>query len=456
MMEMFHSQQPDRQQLKEFAPTDLRVGLYVILNCSWFVHPFPTKNFQITSKAQIQTIRGLGMKSVTVDLGKSDPAVVKSLSNGSANGGAPASTPSPSAATPASGPESAAGDPPPVETVSPMEQYVKGLEKAEQALGKHLQNGAQFMKELSTASPQGFANIKQIVGDLGSMIGQDGNIGAILSTLNPEEPGDFNTTHAMNVCALSMVVGKHLKLEADKLRALGLGALYHDAGEGKLPLTIRKAQGQLTAEQQRQFEEHPILGIKLAAKDPGFPALAFTVIQEHHERLDGSGYPFGLKANKVSFLSQIVMVIDEYDELINPRDRAKAMAPAEALSHLRAQRQKQLSQDIVTALEQSLGQYPPGSIVELSDQSIGMVLSLGEPDRSRPTIILYEAAAPSDKPHMVDLASDTTLTINRAVPKSAVPPPAAQYLDFGHWASYFVRSLHGEPEPVSDEFPKAA
>jgi HD-GYP domain-containing protein (c-di-GMP phosphodiesterase class II) len=253
-----------------------------------------------------------------------------------------------------------------------------------------------------------------------------------------------------------MILGKQLNLEPDKLRALGIGGLFHDAGEGKLPATIRKAPGKLTSEQQRQFEEHPILGIKIAAKDPGFPALGFTVIQEHHERLDGSGYPFGLKANKLSFLSQIVMVVDEYDELINPRDPARAMPPSEALSYLFAKRQNQLSKDVMTALIQTRGVYPPGSIVQLSDGPIGLVLSLGEPDRMRPMVVVYDDVASQEKPHIVDLASVPALAISRLVPKQDIPPDAAQYLNYKRWAGYFIRGGQEAGNPAPDALPEAA
>lgn len=456
MLELFSSHALDRQQLKEVAPTDLRVGMYVILNCSWFVHPFPTKNFQLTSKTQIQTIRGLGLKTVMVDLARSDPAVVPFLSS-------PDGTGPPSAAIPAQDPSVASADAvdlptgsAPVDTLTPMDHYVKSLRKADQALNAHIQDGARLMKDMSSGASEGFAKTKQIVTDLGNLIGGEGSIGAIVSALNPEENADVNTLHALTVCALSMILGKHFKLELDRLRALGMGALFHDAGEGKLPATIRKARGRLTDEQHRQFEEHPFLGLKLAAKDPGFPALGFTIIQEHHERMDGSGYPFGLKGNKLSFLSHIVMVADEYDELINPPDPAQAMRPSDALVYLQTKRQQALPKDIVAALVETMGVNPPGSIVELSDGATGLVLSLGEPDRMRPMVVLMDAASAEEKPHIVDLASTPALTITRSLPKQEIPADTAQYLNFRRWAGYFVRSVQQVVQSDPTDLPKAA
>ena len=455
----FFSHATDRQQLKEVAATDLRVGMYVILNCSWFVHPFPTKNFQLSTKAQIQTIRGLGLKTVTVDLTKSDPAVVKDL-NGN---GAPSTTsPAPSSApagTSKDTPAAEAGETPSASPappqVNPLESYLKGLHEADRALSRHLQNSARFVKDISGGTPEGFQQTKQIVGDLGTMLNSGGSVGAILSALNPEEIEEVSALHALNVCAVSMIVGKHFQLETDKLRALGIGALLHDAGEGKLPVTIRKAHGDLSGEQRRQFEEHPFLSVKLAAKDPGFPALGFTVMQEHHERLDGSGYPFGLKANKLSFLSQIVMVVDEYDEMINPRDPSKAIAPSEALAILTTQRQTQLSKEVVTALTEILGTYPPGSIVRLSDGSMALVLSLGEQDRMRPLVVIHDPTGTSAEPRIVDLSVEQSLSITGLVPKKDVPS-GARDLNFKFCSAYFIRGIHETAQQLQEELPKAA
>jgi hypothetical protein len=126
------------------------------------------------------------------------------------------------------------------------------------------------------------------------------------------------------------------------------------------------------------------------------------------------------------------------------------LAPSEALAHVYARANKAFSENIVVALVQMLSVYPPGSIVELSDGKIGLVLSLNLEARMKPMVLLYGRTAPKDAPHIVDLAKEPNRSIVRHVPKHQIEPAMKEYLSFHRWTGYFIESSYKVfKEPVA-------
>ncbi|MBI5855604.1 MAG: HD-GYP domain-containing protein [Nitrospirae bacterium] len=453
MIDIFKARTEDTApaSLKEMPPVQLRVGMYVILNCSWFKHPFPLKSFRLTSQGQIKTILGLGLKTVTVDMGKSDGAAFRAVTERTPAEAQPQSHAAVvEADTP---PEPCIGKPPveeagwPDATPSPdpppplsIQQYGTILQKTKQTFKQELQDSSRMMKQLCSGSEEGFKTANQMVNKLNDLVKNQYNTSAIISMLNVEDLTETSALHALNVCALSMMVAKQFELSAAQIKVEGMGGLFHDVAEDQIPANILKTQGRLNSAQQRQYEEHPKLGAQIASNIPGFPDEALQIIREHHERLDGSGYPFGLKGERISLLSQIVMVVDEYDTLINPREPSHALSPSEALSELYVKRRGPISDDAIVALVQTLSVYPPGSIVELSDGSVGLVMSTNFRNRMRPMVLLYDPSVSQETPRIVNLMDDPSLAIDQLIPKHDIRPEVADYLSLKRWIGYFIHA----------------
>ena len=141
-------------------------------------------------------------------------------------------------------------------------------------------------------------------------------------------------------------------------------------------------------------------------KLPNFHYDAVDIVRQHHERLNGSGYPSGKKGDQISKLAKIVMVADEYDELCHHPDPSRSMAPPDALSHLYVKCRHTLWQDAVVALIRQLGVYPPGSLVQLNNQKIGIVTSVNFEQRLRPIILVYDDQGSPDEPIVLNLAEE--------------------------------------------------
>ena len=140
--------------------------------------------------------------------------------------------------------------------------------------------------------------------------------------------------HGRRLAAYSGTLGRHVNLSDGDLRVLRTGSLLHDVGKNALPPQVLFKCGRLSAEEFAAVKYHPIIGDLLCARVPGL-ASARPIVRHHHERLDGSGYPDGLRGDQIPLLAQIVGVVDVYDALICLRPYKPAYDPAHALDLLR-------------------------------------------------------------------------------------------------------------------------
>lgn len=140
--------------------------------------------------------------------------------------------------------------------------------------------------------------------------------------------------HSVNVCLMSMMLGRRIGLDQYRLLTLGLGALVHDAGLAKVPATVRDKPGALTDDELSLVRKHPTWGHQFLSKSSNIPDEALEIVLGHHERFDGKGYPNGLVASDIPLFARLVRVVDIYDALTSPRPHRKALAPSLAAASL--------------------------------------------------------------------------------------------------------------------------
>jgi HD-GYP domain-containing protein (c-di-GMP phosphodiesterase class II) len=242
-----------------------------------------------------------------------------------------------------------------------------------------------------------------------------------------------------------------LDLPQEVIKALGIGALFHDIGELEGGGMFIKKDSKMNKHEQQFLRNHPKNGRKMI-EGFGFPKPSLEVISQHHERLNGTGYPAGLTEDSIHLLSKIVMVADAYDELCNNPQFEKSLTPYEAISRIYAKRQDEFWEEAVLALIQNLGVYPPSSIVELSDGAFGMVTSINLRDRMRPTVMLYNSDIPREEPIIVDLQQEPTLIIKQSLRPKDVPRKVWKYLNPREMISYFAYNSEPTQTPEPQEF----
>ena len=244
--------------------------------------------------------------------------------------------------------------------------------------------------------------------------------------------------HVINVCIFALMLGVMQDLDKTALACLGVGALLHDVGQVHLPRNLVRKPSLYTAQEQRLMQAHPHLGATMLARTPRMLEDTCRIVAEHHERLDGSGYPQGLGGAAISPLSQIVAIADVYETMLGTREGRPPLLPAQAIKELYQQgRAQQLDVGLVEKMVRCLGIYPVGSLIELNTGERGIVLAINPGKALQPVVYILwdQPQQPSATPVTVDLAApvaDAPLRIIRDV-----LDPAAEGHDI---ATYFSES----------------
>ena len=215
---------------------------------------------------------------------------------------------------------------------------------------------------------------------------------------------------------------------------LALGTLAHDVGTTKVPLHIMRAKTRARHEEDF-YRQHGAYGIELAKISGVFGPLALSVLADHHEYLDGSGWPAG-KTNP-GLLARIVALVDRYDSLCSPESpEREALTPAEALSRLYRSESARFDPQLLKLLIKLLGVYPPGTLVRLNDDSLGLVVAPGS-DSLRPRVLIYSPEMTKEEAPTIDLAETGEVKIEEALRPSSLPQDVLRWMNPRQRLSYF-------------------
>ena len=248
--------------------------------------------------------------------------------------------------------------------------------------------------------------------------------------------GDRAALHSVNVTVLCLLLGKAMGLSGDGLADLGTAALLHDMGKQQLPDRVRFREEHFTPAEHKLYQSHVGQGA-LLAKKLGVSVNALLGISQHHEMSDGTGFPLGLKGDKIGPQARILALVNRYDNLCNPGNPSGALTPHEALSLIFAQMKTRFDTQTLSAFIRMMGVYPPGSVVQLVDARYAMVVSVNSSRPLRPRIIVHEPAVPKDEALIVDLEQAQDLGIKRSVRPLQLPKATIDYLSPRQRICYF-------------------
>lgn len=180
--------------------------------------------------------------------------------------------------------------------------------------------------------------------------------------------------HAINSSVLMTVFARSLQMPEADVEALALAALWHDVGKVQLDPAVLAKPGRLTAEEFREVRRHVEYGLAITDTMPGFNSLIHNAIAQHHERLDGNGYPNKLRGDEISQAGRMMAIVDSYDAMTAPRVYRGAVTAVRAFKVLRADSYALYDAALVMAFIQAIGFYPVGSLVKLKSQRLAMVI----------------------------------------------------------------------------------
>ncbi|MAM89678.1 MAG: hypothetical protein CME36_20455 [unclassified Hahellaceae] len=399
----------------------LVVGLYVDLEVAWSQHPFLFRRFKIKTLDEIHIIQSLGFSVVKVIPERSSAE--------------------PKAAAPESRPEAATS-----ETSSTMWAKKKHrIEQAEQFRNRRSELAERykeavkrvktFTQDVNSAPANAIRDADEVID---SMIGGFQEEGTLVMNLINLSDANFSLyNHALNVTVLALSLGRAMHMQPEELRQLGLGALLHDIGKVDVPGHILHKRGKLTPSEEKILESHPLLGSRLAQRIKLLPKVTVAAIEQHHEMLDGTGFPGRLKDDDIGLAGRIVAIANLYDDLCNPSDFSKALSPKAALAILYARYRNRLDNTLVERFIYTMGVYPPGTIVQLNDDSVGLVVAIVPGALLKPTVLLYNPDIPSKDALLLDLQLYNDLSIEGILKPGEYPPRIYEYFGMKERLAYF-------------------
>jgi len=417
------------------TPDQLRPGIFVMLDLSWIQHSFALNSFKIRNEEQVRELRALNLPRYRYDPLRSDAPV--ELAPGPA-------TVDPDPA-PAPAPEA---DP----AVLAQQQRLAVVAKWRDRVGHAERAFEQATVAMKNLNRNLLARPKETLEEMGTLLGQMiaaflESPDATLHVMSDKAGGEEVYYHSLNVTVLAMMLAKDMGLTPEQAREMGVGAMVHDIGLMDIPdKVLRKSPEDYNNAERSLRAMHVEYGLNLGRKI-GLSPQALTVVAQHHEMADGSGYPRAIKLFGMSPAARLVAVVNCYDNLCNPVDISKAMTPHEALSFMYAKRRDKFDPKILQLMIRCLGVYPPGSIVQLSDDRLAVVTSVNPQKPLRPWIMVYDPKVPKEQATMLDMENEPSINITKSLRPALLAPKVAAYLNPRKRVTYF---FDGGDTPTSN------
>ena len=421
---------------KPIKTEQLQPGLFIHLRESWFEHPFLFSSLKIKNVAQIESLKKAGITEVLYIPDKSD-CLPLPLDKPKEKPNAPQKP-----ATPLQ-------EDPIVkllwqikkDRIEKLKEKQENLRKCTENYNSTVKDIPNLMQNMISGSQEAVSNAKTIVTNIaGNFLRDDDSIMHLMAIKETEESIYY---HSMNVTVLALMLGAKAKLSPAEMRELGMGALFHDIGKSRIDNKVLKKTSPLTKAEQNVMHLHPQYGVEIVAKTKSFPKNAAMIILQHHEQYDGSGYPQFLKGEKISKLARITSIVNTYDNLCNNVDPEKAMNPYQALSYMYTRCKKVLDLELLSLFIRSLGVYPPGTAVMLSNEVIALVMSVNPQNPLKPSLMLYDPEVPKSEAVIFDMDDLQDVSIEKSLRAENLPPEVCDYFNYSGKANYFVDNVEG-------------
>lgn len=223
---------------------------------------------------------------------------------------------------------------------------------------------------------------------------------------------DSTLVHSVNTTVFSLLIAQQLNFSMLELRKLTEGALLHDIGKTLLRQDILFKTSPITSEEFSHIKEHSLLGYTLLRQNPNFTELSRLITLQHHERLDGSGYPYGLKKDDIHAFSKIVAIADMYDALTAERCYRSGLTNYDAYRILMKDSGTKIDSELLSIFLKHIAIYPNGTIVRLSDGTRGIVKSQNYQAPFRPLVrIIDDRFEEPVKLYDLNLMEELSITI---------------------------------------------
>jgi len=354
----------------------LRDGLYVyMLDRPWVETPFPFQGFRIETDEEINTLREY-CDHVYVDVNASDPEAVALAIKDTLRG------------------DPAGGDGRTIQIDSPLFDTNPIVDR--DAFGSRIEQAASSRLRLREAVTGAFRRVvsersvdvnktRVAVSSMADLIKDDPTATLWLTRLNAKD--DYTSRHAINACVMTLVFGRNIGLKGRELESAALGTLLMDVGRMMIPGNVLPKPGKLSETEWSYVQRHVRYGVQLLSRSK-LPEDSLDIVRMHHERAYGQGYPEGLMADHIAGPALVAGLVDSYDAMLHKRPYREAFRPDEAAQLLYNDAESTFGVELVEKFIWYLGTYPVGSVVELDNGSIGVVVGSRPGKGVAPTVLL--------------------------------------------------------------------
>lgn len=385
--------------LRKIPIQQVRIGMYVHEVCgSWLDHPFWRASFKIADARQLKQLAVV--KEVIIDTSKGLDVAAS---------GAPMELMDDIEVSPTEAVTQAVeldeDETPLAMSVSFQQEIVRASRIVEQSRGamKSMFSDVRMGKAVDTE------HCLPLVDDITQSVSR--NPGAIVSLARLKTSDDYTYMHSVAVCALMVALAKQLGLNETDTREAGLAGLVHDLGKAQMPLEVLNKPGALTPAEFAIMKGHPEAGHRMLVEGNGVGPIPLDVCLHHHEKINGKGYPHGLKGEEISLFSRMGAVCDVYDAITSNRPYKAGWDPADSVQKM-AQWAKDghFDERIFQAFVKSVGIYPTGSLVKLKSGRLGVVVEQGGKSLLSPVVRVFFSTKANEPivPQLIDLGDGST------------------------------------------------
>jgi putative nucleotidyltransferase with HDIG domain len=371
------------KEIVEIPTEQLRTGLYISrLDRPWTDTPFLFQGFVVENDEQLQTLRRL-CKVVYVEVSRDEAEELKSASMRATSCTRPRAPERSDPLVELSTDAAALVDCVPVK--DPVSLKTE-LSLATTTFGEAKRAVNSIFDNLRRGGGLDVPHLENVVDSMVDSVFRNRDAMGWLVRLKSTD--DYLYHHSLAASVWALAFGRHLGLDKETLKAVGTGAMLLDVGKTRLPPELLKKSGKPSDKEWRMIHQHVNHGVELLRATPGVDERILTMIANHHERLDGSGYPRSLKDDEIPLVGRIAGIVDCYDAMIAERPYARPKSPYDAVRELKRLGGVAFPPQLVELFIQAVGVFPTGTVVELNTGEVAIVIGQNRFRRLRPEVML--------------------------------------------------------------------